>query len=67
MKRYRNTRFSRPGERNTVPHYDIDTSPVGTIYYLSAVKRQVPGGYNPRVFWVHTTKGWRSEGDRHSR
>lgn len=63
MQRYKQTRFSRPGERNTVLPYDVEVTENGS-FYLSAVRRNVPSGYNPRVFWLHPTKGYRSQGAR---
>jgi hypothetical protein len=70
MKRYHNTRFSRPGERKTVKPYGIEESPNGTVYYLSGFKHKdwhtaiVAVPYSPRVFWLHPTKGFRSQGAR---
>lgn len=63
MQRYKQTRFSRPGERNTVKPYGHEVSTFdGTVSLLSAVKRS--NGMKPRVFWLHPTKGYRSRGAR---
>lgn len=61
--RYRNKRYRGPGDRGTVKPQGTEWNASNTILsYLSAYKAGEE--WKPRVFWLHPTKGWRSQGDR---